>query len=249
VNELTHLDLFSGIGGFALAAKWAGFRTIGFSEVEPYACRLLAERFPAVPNFGDVRKFGPGKVGPVTVLTGGFPCQPWSVAGDQRGEDDVRHLWPATCDVIKEVRPTWFIGENVLGLEIMGGLDRVLDDLESINYETQPFIVPACAVGRRQRRDRIWILGHDSNAHGDGPQGRVHEPEEICGPWSQVEFERLVQVSLQRGVPSRRSGGISDGIPHRSQRLKGLGNAIVPQVAERFLRFIAAIESGQLNAT
>lgn len=248
-RQLTHLDLFSGIGGFALAAQRAGFRTVGFSEVEPYSCSVLAERFPSVPNLGDVRKLNSfAGVGPVTVITGGFPCQPFSCAGKQRGKDDVRHLWPAMLDVIKIIRPAWVIGENVPGLEHLGGLDLVCDDLENNGYEAQPFVIPACAVGLRQRRDRVWIVAANSDSNGNGLQRCIDEPEANDFAWSQVEFERLVSLSLQRGVPSRRSGGISDGIPNRAHRAKGLGNAVVPQIPEKLFNFIAQVETQKLTA-
>src|ERR1700733_13267338 len=116
-HELTHLDLFTGIGGFALAAGRAGFRTVAFAEIEPYACRLLEQRFPGIPNLGSVTSGAhfTWLRDRVTVCTGGFPCQPVSEAGQQRGASDVRWLWPATAGVVKIVRPTWFIGENVTG--------------------------------------------------------------------------------------------------------------------------------------
>lgn len=247
-HELTHLDLFSGIGGFALAAQRAGFRTVGFSEIEPYACRVLAERFPGVPNLGDVRKRESfAGVGPVTVLTGGFPCQPWSITGKRKGTSDDRHLWPAMLGVVETVRPTWVLGENVLNLERMGGIDTALDDLEAIGYETGAFVIPACATGKRQMRFRVWPIGYDSNANRNGLQGGIRQCSTIFAPWSQVEFEGLVQISLRRCVPSRGGCGISDGIPNRTHRLKGLGNAIVPQVVEPFFHWIRQIETGEIG--
>ena len=193
MHDLTHLDLFSGIGGFALAANAAGFRTVGFSEVEPYACRVLAERWPGVPNAGDVRiRANFARFRGVTVLTGGFPCQPWSEAGQRRGKDDPRHLWPAMCEVIATAGPAWIVGENVSGI-IDLGLDDVLADLENAGYSAQSFNVPAVAVDARHIRERVWIVayanrrrrransarGHDTNredtggAQADGVSGAV----------------------------------------------------------------------------
>lgn len=167
MHDLTHLDLFSGIGGFALAARAAGFRTVGFSEIHPHACRVLRARFPGVRNLGDVRKPESfAGVGPLTVLTGGYPCQGESFAGLRKGAGDDRWLWPATGDIIKAARPAWFIGENVLG-HVSMGLDTVLADLESLGYSAQPFVIPACAVDARHRRDRVWVVAHDDRR--DGP--------------------------------------------------------------------------------
>lgn len=163
VNDLTHLDLFSGIGGFSIAAKRAGFRTVAFSEVEKWACRVLGSRFAGTENIGDVRqtdRFARIR-GSVSVLTAGYPCQPDSLAGERRGQEDHRWLWPAARSIVKALRPAWFIGENVFG-HVSMGLDGVLTDLEGLGYAAQPFIIPACAVGAKQRRDRVWIVGSDS---------------------------------------------------------------------------------------
>lgn len=152
----THLDLFSGIGGFALAAQWNGLTTVGFSEIEPYACKILKRHWPDVPNFGDVR-FMDGQ--PCDLLTGGFPCQPFSCAGKRAGKADDRHLWPHMLRVIAASRPTWVLGENVPGI-IRMELDQVLSDLEGLGYATWPVVIPACAVDAPHRRKRVWIVGH-----------------------------------------------------------------------------------------
>lgn len=186
VHEPTHLDLFSGIGGFAIAAGWAGFRTVGFCEIEPYAQAILKERFGAVADADqgrirrerasrqeghaelccerptlhtDIRQLDGRRYAGVDLLTGGFPCQPFSVAGKRRGAADDRHLWPEMLRVIGGARPRWIIGENVPGIVKME-LDGVLTDLESIGYTVWPVIVPACAVAAYHRRDRVWVVGH-----------------------------------------------------------------------------------------
>ena len=179
-HDLTHLDLFSGIGGFALAAQWAGFRTIGFSEIEPYACRVLEKNFRGVPNLGDIRKMDCSSIGDVRLLTGGYPCQPFSSAGKRQGAADDRHLWPAMFGVIKAVRPTWVVAENVAG-HISMGLDEVLSDLESIDYAAQPIVIPACAVGAWHRRDRVWIIARAGSAESQQQQGEWREkPRGVC---------------------------------------------------------------------
>ena len=168
MNEKTHLDLFSGIGGFALAAKWNGYRTVGFCDNEPYAQAVLKKHWPEVPCHKDIREVRGDLYAGVTLLTGGFPCQPFSVAGKQRGKDDNRYLWPEMLRVIREARPAWIIGENVAGIVNLA-LDTVCADLEAEGYEVEPVIIPACAVDAPHRRDRVWIIARnvgDPKSHG-----------------------------------------------------------------------------------
>ena len=156
---MTHLDLFSGIGGFALAARWAGIETVQFVEYEPYAQKVLAKNFPGVPIAGDIYEFDATKFLGVGLVTGGFPCQPFSVAGKQLGAEDDRAIWPQMLRVIQEARPTWVIGENVTGIITME-LDNVLSDLEREGYTTQTLVIPAASVDAKHRRDRCWIIAH-----------------------------------------------------------------------------------------
>jgi len=308
MNEKTHLDLFSGIGGFALAAKWNGYRTVGFCDNEPYAQAVLKKHWPEVPCHKDIREVRGELYAGVTLLTGGFPCQPFSVAGKQRGKDDNRYLWPEMLRVIQEARPTWIIGENVAGIVNLA-LDQVCADLEGQGYEVEPIIVPACAVDAPHRRDRVWIVGHSkldgltaSKTSGglldqsEEQRGKVKEWEPSgasCassdvadtngGQFSECESERKsVQMSGEgsqricdvadtvsergcggnskreyaedagqssrdsrdnsRGVatwlPEPNVGRVANGVSNRSHRLKGLGNAIVPQVASEIIRCI-----------
>jgi DNA (cytosine-5)-methyltransferase 1 len=185
----THLDLFSGIGGFALAARWAGFRTVAFCEIEEYPIRNCLNAFwPDTPVFNDIRKLDGKQFRGVDLLTGGFPCQPYSTAGKRRGSADDRALWPEMFRIIKESKPTWIIGENVAGFASMVEWDCILEvdgegnaigkvgdvvcrvgrftatetleALKSIGYEVIPFRIPACAVDAKHRRDRVWIVGY-----------------------------------------------------------------------------------------
>ena len=156
-NEPTHLDLFSGIGGFALAARWAGFRTIGFCDNEPFAQAVIKKHWPEVPIHGDIKALDGTAYRGVTLLTGGFPCQPFSNAGKRRGKDDDRYLWPEMLRVIQEARPAWIVGENVIGI-IGLALDQVCSDLEAEGYEVEPIIIPACGVDAPHRRNRVWII-------------------------------------------------------------------------------------------
>ena len=143
-----HLDLFSGIGGFALAAKMVGgIKTVGFCEIDRWAQKVLAKNFPGVPIHDDVKTLNPDEYGRIDLVTGGFPCQPFSEAGQQRGKDDDRFLWPYMLRVVERSRPRWVCGENVSGINGLA-LDDCLADLEGIGYEVAPPInVPACAVG------------------------------------------------------------------------------------------------------
>ena len=222
MRTLTHLDLFSGIGGFAIAAQNCGYTTIGFCEKEPYAQQILKERFGAVladaSGQQDNRERGDRKCGRDTVgrsqqtarrrdgqadnnracgrhpvlhdniftldgsdyagvdlLTGGFPCQPFSVAGKRLGKEDDRALWPEMLRVINGANPRWIIGENVAGIVTME-LDNILSDLEGIGYSAWPLVIPACAVDARHRRDRVWIIASrhlgDASSKGLSQWGR-----------------------------------------------------------------------------
>ena len=238
---MTHLDLFSGIGGFALAAQWAGFETIAFSEVNKYAIRVLAKHWPHVQNLGDIKKYEQWpELGTIDLLTGGFPCQPFSNAGKRRGKRDDRYLWPSMLGVIQRYRPTWVLGENVTGF-ISLGLDTCLSDLETAGYSARTFILPACAVGAKHRRDRCWIVATNSHTDSHGFQGWTHTKQNT---WVQKEFERLVQVELRISIPTGKCDGVAHGVSHRVDKLQGLGNAIVPQVAYEILRCINLIVAG-----
>ena len=166
MNELTHLSLFSGIGGLDLAAELAGFRTVGQCELADYPMAVLEKHWPGLPRWRDIRTltgdcfYEQTGLRTVTVVSGGFPCQPFSTAGKRRGKDDDRYLWPEMLRVIQEIRPAWVVGENVAGLVSMA-LDTVLSDLESIGYACQAFVIPACAVDAPHRRDRVAIVSYN----------------------------------------------------------------------------------------
>ena len=155
------LDLFSGIGGFSRGLEAAGpFETIAFVEYEPYCQAVLKHHWPRTPILGDIKNVKKEDI-PTRpdVIVGGFPCQPFSVAGSRQAQDDPRHLWPDMFRLIQELRPDWVIGENVAGL-IHLGLDEVLTDLENAGYTTRTFNIPACAVGAPHQRYRLWIIAH-----------------------------------------------------------------------------------------
>lgn len=165
MNKLTHLSLFSGIGGLDLAAEWAGIQTVGQCEWAEYPAKILERHWPDAPRWKDIRTLtGESfyeRTGrrTVDIISGGFPCQPFSVAGKQRGKEDDRYLWPEMVRVIKELRPTWVVGENVAGIVRMA-LPDILSELEACGYRTRTFLIPACAVGARHRRYRVAIVGY-----------------------------------------------------------------------------------------
>ena len=165
MSDLTHLSLFSGIGGLDLAAERAGFRTVGQCEWADYPRAVLEKHWPGLPRWRDIRTltgddfFEKTGMRTVTVLSGGFPCQPFSTAGKRRGKEDDRYLWPEMLRVISEIRPAWVVGENVAGIVSMA-LDTVLSDLESIGYACQALVIPACAVDAPHRRDRVAIVAN-----------------------------------------------------------------------------------------
>jgi DNA (cytosine-5)-methyltransferase 1 len=206
-----HLDCFSGIGGFALAAAWTErIETVQFVEIDPWCRRVLAKHWPGVPIHDDIRTFladaaeqpagephdqthtvPNGReawplsgLGGLDLITGGFPCQPWSAAGKRAGSGDDRDLWPELARVVGQCRPRWGLFENVPGIISMAhGLDRVLADLDTLGYATGTVVIPAAAVGAYHRRDRVWIVAHAQGAerHGsirDGqPRGRNGPPD------------------------------------------------------------------------
>lgn len=164
-RRITHLSLFSGIGGLDLAAEWAGIETIGQCEWADYPTKVLEKHWPDIPRWKDIRTltgesfYERTGLRTVDVISGGFPCQPFSVAGKQRGKEDDRYLWPEMVRVIKELRPAWIVGENVAGI-IRMALPDILSELEACGYRTRAFFVPACAVGARHRRYRVAIVGY-----------------------------------------------------------------------------------------
>ena len=349
------LDLFSGIGGFALAAQWVwgdNLEIVSFCEIDPFCQKVLKKHWPDVPICEDIRKLdygwitanaksarstgiqetrnhrellnpGDGDTGlpqkKIDLLTGGFPCQPFSAAGLRKGKEDDRFLWPEMFRVISEFRPTWIIGENVAGIINMaqyeddpevdieadlfgdetrketytgrGILHGIISELEHIGYSVQPFVIPACSLNAPHRRDRVWIVaentdckrgsrgsedgrqvlgsgcsedktagpdcetGDASNSNSEGMERYFFKSREIgwavqktriagsraydwSRPWLEVATE-LCGVDV--GLPAELDGLKLSKSKHRQERLKSLGNSIVPQVAEVIFRAIKEI--------
>ena len=265
---MAHVDLCSGIGGFALGFQWAGLsKPVLFCDIEPWSRQVLAKHWPDVPIAEDVKELASDPNGLIpktdpkrTILTAGYPCQPFSHSGKRLGSADTdRHIWPYLLQIVAHKRPAWCCFENVYG-HVSMGLDQVLLDLETQVYATRPFIVPACAVDAPHRRDRVFIIAKDvGNTSVRELQRRGKE--QVYG---QPDISRELGRGSQ-GEPSQRStlsglGGMADGIPRwldeprdtprtvkgvkgRADRLKGLGNAIVPQIAMKIGQAIKQCEA------
>ena len=164
---MTHASLFSGIGGFDLAADWMGWENIFHCEWNPFGQKVLAHHFPNSKSYNDITKTDFSlHTGQIDILTGGFPCQPYSMAGKRLGKADERHLFPHMLRCIKEVKPKWVIGENVRGLVSWNGglvFNEVCDDLEREGYEVQPFLIPAASVNAPHQRQRIWFVAYSND--------------------------------------------------------------------------------------
>lgn len=222
---MRHASLFSGIGGFDLAAEWMGWENVFHCEINPWCQKVLKYHFPNSKQYDDITKtdFSCWR-GEIDILTGGFPCQPFSVAGSRKGKDDDRYLWPEMLRAIREIQPGWVVGENVAGilsmvqpgneitmesqaslfetsdketiLEQEYVIETVCRDLEREGYTVQPVVIPACSVGAPHRRDRIWFIANRANARIENLQERKNH---ICG----FEFPpNSDSIGLQAGICS-----------------------------------------------
>jgi DNA (cytosine-5)-methyltransferase 1 len=305
---MKHIDLFSGIGGFALAADTVfGEVEHVFCDIDPFAQRVIKKHWPTSKIYGDIRTLTPDthkqrhvhrkpEIQPAVgddqalgeplagfdspfILTGGFPCQPFSQAGRRKGTEDNRHLWPEMLRVIESFKPKWVIAENVRGLLTIGGgvvFEQVCLDLESAGYEVQPIVIPAVAVDAPHRRDRVWFVAHregrgrnersgnNSAAHAKRMVGHEKERDTLRSQSAGRDTQHNIADPQGKQAYATKSKGfypkssvsgwrrdwievaaelcrVDDGIPKRldrNQRLKALGNAIVPQVAMQIMKAI-----------
>jgi DNA (cytosine-5)-methyltransferase 1 len=271
---LTVGSLFSGIGGLDLGLERAGMEVIWQSEIDPYACRVLNKHWPKVVNHGNIKEIDWTRVQRPDVICGGYPCQPFSTAGQRKGENDPRHLWPWVRQAISELRPRYAILENVRGHLSMGGMS-VIGDLTNIGYDCQWRVISASSVGANHKRERVFIVAYpnDTGSHttpiysterGEptfvGLGGRREDmayPDSERQQGSSRFQERETQPSrLDLFSPSTKwdkewtewkwwrvepdVGRVAYGVPNRVDRLRGLGNAVVPQVAEIVGRLVMA---------
>lgn len=237
---LSHLSLCAGVGGFELAAEAAGFENQWFCEIDDAAAGVLHKNFPGVKRIRDIRDVNKETVPETpTLITAGFPCQPYSNSGQRLGKEDDRDLWPEVLRVLRELQPTWFVGENVSGFVKME-LDPAIVDLENIGYEVQPFVIPACAVDAPSERARVFIVAHTLGSRPSGQRGHVNALHSEADVFREASD---VIDAFQRGTlpyVCRRH----NGVPSSVDRLKQLGNALVWLQVFPILEAISIIEGG-----
>lgn len=245
------LSLFSGIGGIDLAAERAGMTTVAFCECDPFCQQVLRKHWPTTRIFNDVRDLTRSELPErIDVVAGGYPCQPFSNAGKRRGAEDDRYLWPEMRRVIDETRPDWVVGENVAG-HVSMGLDEVLADLESLGYTALPFVIPAASVGARHVRDRCWVVAHAGRLDGERRKS-VRRP---CNQQRTLHTDREEAQHDLRGwlqaawvADDSRIRGSGNGVPNRMDRLKSIGNAVVPAQAYPIFAAIAETYNAGVKA-
>lgn len=207
---MTHGSLFSGIGGFDLAAHWAGIENVFACEIDEFCRKVLNKRFPNTTLYQDIKETNFEQYsGTIDIISGGFPCQPFSTAGKRAGTKDNRYLWGEMLRVVREIKPRWVIAENVRGLtNIAGGstFETVCDDLEISGYEVQPFIIPALSVGAPHKRERVWLIAH-ANSSREPQSKRINRNK-----WGRTfnSCEKYV-TSITPHPESLRYGGRGDG--------------------------------------
>lgn len=233
---MNHGSLFSGIGGFDLAAEWMGWTNKFHCEWNPFGQKVLQYYWPEAESYSDITKtdFTLWR-GKIDILTGGFPCQPYSTAGKRLGKEDDRHLWPEMLRAIREIQPRYVVGENVSGLINWNGgmvFEEVQAELEAEGYEVRPFILPACAVNAPHRRDRIWFVAHAASnrwkwtregfetkeGQQQGPEStRIMEGrlEGLCKQWTSTDTDSRKHEERMQA---------SSGRPNRSENQSGLDN-------------------------
>lgn len=236
---LTHGSLFAGIGGFDLGFERAGITTVWQVEIDDYCRKVLARHFPNAQRFIDIRECGKNNLPWVDILSGGFPCQDISNAGKRVGIDGERsRLWSEYARIICELRPRYVVVENVAAL-LTRGMGRVLGDLAAAGFDCEWDCVPLGAFGAHFLRDRVFIVASRSMPIGQRSQGSRPRP---TGAWSEQQFEGLLRDQLQLAVPAGRFGRVSVGVPHRMDRLWGLGDAVSPYQTEWIGRRIVEAE-------
>jgi len=263
-KPMKFVSLFAGIGGIDLGLERAGLECVGQVEIDDYATKVLEKHWPNTPRIRDVRDFQGHEFGEFDLLTGGYPCQPFSYAGTRGGENDPRHLWPEVNRIIRAVRPKFILLENVPG-HLSLGFGRVLGDLAESGYDARWDCIPAAAIGAPHRRDRVFILANSDSIrrlHGQVTQHTTERGQYAqrdtsasgatlanseSAKWRTEEPYRVSQAQWTTKLGERSGkprpfnnwwetepdvGRVADGVPGRVDRLKGLGNAVVPQVIE-----------------
>jgi len=258
MEKLKHGSLFSGIGGFDLVAEWMGWENVFHCEWNEFGQKILKYYWPQAESFNDITKSDFTKYyGKIDILTGGFPCQPYSSAGKRKGKDDERHLWPQMLRAIREISPRFVVGENVRGLTNWNGgmvFEEVCAELEAIGYKVAPIIIPACGVGAPHRRERVWFVAYSygadtrNNSRANNRQAKEIRREnqgyvsrEFCGDGDVTNAERGGGLQRSENIQSKQSNGIepfSDGRKWDATNSNGIGSIqrnsnIVGELSER----------------
>ena len=249
------IDLFTGIGAWSYAGHMLGIETIGFCEYEPECKKVLNKHWPEIKIIDDIKEMKGDEFGYADIITGGYPCQPFSVAGNQKATEDDRHLWPEMYRIIKKVRPSWVICENVVG-HIELGLDQVHHDLESIGYTSTTFDIPALATGANHNRRRVFIVAYTASnglnesttspsnekTNGDSKKGADENcNDEGCGSL-RARMEGRGFSFRERGVKPpkiRMDDELPKGLDkNRAVRNRMIGNTIDPKICFEILKVI-----------
>ena len=260
---MRHGSLFSGIGGFDYAAQLMNWENIFHCEWNPFCQNILKYYWPNAKSYNDIRDFN-GLIyrGKIDILTGGFPCQPFSASGQRKGTEDNRYLWPQMLRIIGEIKPKWIVGENVIGLTNWNGglvFEQVCTDLENEGYEILPVVLPATCIGANHQRERIWFIAYSRSEFRTNriqplniraTSKRDEKKEVRCKNWEFIEPASDFHTILERWVDKPKHDITDDGIPERldtttisvedwvEESLKGAGNAIVPQLVYEIFKII-----------
>lgn len=248
---LTVGSLFSGIGGLDLGLERAGMNVIWQSEIDPYASRVLAKHWPDVPNLGDITTIDWSDVEPPDLVAGGFSCQPVSSAGRQLVQDDARWIWPEFARCIRHLRPRLVLVENVRGL-LERGMGDVVGDLASLGYDCEWDCLPAAAFGAPHRRDRVFLVAYPAGIRSEaGTAQGVFSGESVLAKEEADWGGDLVRGASGRvrRAPLALLQRMDDGLPSEldGHRLRALGNAVVPQVAEWVGQRLLAIDERRVS--
>jgi len=239
---MNHGSLYSGIGGWLLAARWASIKNVFTCEIDEFCNKVLDKHFPDTDRYNDIKETDFTKYrGTIDILSTSDPCQPFSFAGKRKGKEDDRFLWPQTIKAIQEIRPAYVVFENVPGF-ISLGFETVASDLEAEGYQVESFIIPACGVGAWHRRDRLWIIAYsDKNEYSELRKSRQREfSPELLGSNIRRFWNREYGPELRRNA-----NGVSSKLD--KNRWESLGNSIVPQIAYIIFEAIKEVHKNYEN--
>jgi DNA (cytosine-5)-methyltransferase 1 len=241
---MNHIGLFEGIGGFSLAAEWMGWNTIAWCEINGFCQKILKQNFPKAIGHGDIKTtdFSIYR-GQCDIVTGGFPCQPYSIAGARKGRNDDRHLWPEMRRAIKEIQPCWVVPENVPGIiDWDRGMvfEEICADLEAEGYEVFSLLLPACSVDAFHKRNRIWFVAHLNGERMErSSEKQILRKPHISGRQISKPFQ---EAERRFDTFESRLCRTIHGLPSGVDRIKALGNAVVPQLVYQIFKAIEQYE-------